>query len=148
MLNWWCKTWPVGFKRLKNEDTKNGYHKFILGVDKGNQIVPYYPRGRKPLKLTKEFILFLPQTPALNSIQLKKTQTQIKRTMISHLIAFRKWQIQYGGKMSVIMGTLKHITDGNHYLVRVFKIIFWNVGVYMFPNERDQKHLVKDTKGQ
>jgi len=36
-------------------------------VDKGNQIVPYYPRRRRSLKLTKEIILLLPQTPALNS---------------------------------------------------------------------------------
>jgi len=40
------------------------------------------------------------------------------------------------------------ITGGNNYLVRRYTIIFWNVGIHMFPNEGGQKHLVRDTKGQ
>jgi len=38
------------------------------------------------------------------------------------------------------------ITGGSNYLVRRPKIIFCNVGTYMFPSEEGQKHLVRDTK--
>jgi hypothetical protein len=40
----------------------------------------------------------------------------------------------------------KVINGGNDYLVRRFKIIFCNVGIYMFANEKGQKHLVKRYK--
>jgi len=71
-----CTDWNVKPNVLKNEDTKTGYNEFILGVDKENQIVPYYSRRRKPLKLTKQIKLFLPQTPALNSFISQKHHTQ------------------------------------------------------------------------
>ena len=40
------------------------------------------------------------------------------------------------------------ITGGSNYLVRMFKIIFWNVRIHVFPNVGGQKHLVRDTKVQ
>jgi hypothetical protein len=30
----------------------------------------------------------------------------------------------------------------------MFKIVFWNVEVHMLPDEKGQKHSVRDTKGQ
>ena len=61
-----CAVWNEDPNVLNNEATKTGYNKFVLGVDKKNQMVPYYLRRRKFLKLTKKFISFLPQTAALN----------------------------------------------------------------------------------
>ena len=39
-------------------------------------------------------------------------------------------------------------TGGNNYIVRKFKIIFWDLGIHVFPNDGGQKHLVRDIKGQ
>ena len=69
-----CVDWNEKPSVLKNEPIKTGYNKFTLGVKKENQIVPYYSRRRKPLKLPKKIILFLPQTPALNSSLKRNTR--------------------------------------------------------------------------
>jgi hypothetical protein len=47
-------------------------------MERVNQKVPYFPRRRKPFKLTKEFILLLTEKPPLKSLIMFKKYTTHK----------------------------------------------------------------------
>jgi hypothetical protein len=43
---------------------------------------------------------------------------------------------------------VRPITDGNKCSFRVFKIVFWKVGVHVFPDKEVSEASGNDTKGQ